>query len=96
MVLVVVGSLVVDILQIVAPLLAPLVSGGIVLLLRGWWLHEQRIRSLERANSRLRRTIYGDEDDHRHTGLARDVADIHDRLDSDPYVVDSDSDDTDE
>jgi hypothetical protein len=69
------------ILTAIAPVLAPIVSLLLVFIGRVIWNHEKRIRSLESSKKRHGRTLYGDDDDLRQTGLSADLRDVLDRLD---------------
>jgi len=69
------------ILTAIAPILAPIISLILVLIGRIIWNHEKRIRSLEQAEKRHGRTIYGDDDDIQQAGLAHDISDLIKRLD---------------
>lgn len=69
------------ILTAIAPILAPVVSLVLVLIGRIIWNHEKRIRSLEQAQTRHGRTLYGDDSDVQQSGLSQDISSVIERLD---------------
>lgn len=69
------------VLTALSPIIAPILSLLLVVIGRIIWNHEQRLRNLEKSGKRRSRTLYGDENDPRQTGLAEDIRVLIQRTD---------------
>jgi hypothetical protein len=68
------------ILTAVAPVLAPIVSAGLIGLGKLWWDQRNEIKQLKQKTTRHGRTLYGDDKDVQQKGLAQELQHVQEQL----------------
>lgn len=68
-------------IRILSQFLAPILSFLLLVMGRALWNLNSRVKALEKGETKHSRTLYGDEDDPVHSGLAHQLADLQKSVD---------------